>query len=69
MKANIKYKNHRFESVELQQVMTKIVGFDVPNDTDKSVLQELINEGQSVSQMANSVFLVLDREDCEIELI
>ena len=69
MKANIKYKNHRFESVELQQVMTKIVGFDVPNDTDKSVLQELINEGQSVSQMANSVLLVLDREDCEIELI
>lgn len=69
MKANIKYKNHRFESVELQQVMTKIVCFDVPNDTDKSVLQELINEGQSVSQMVNSVFLVLDREDCEIELI
>lgn len=69
MKANIKYKNHRFESVELQQVMTKIVCFDVPNGTNKSVLQELINEGQSVSQMVNSVFLVLDREDCEIELI
>lgn len=69
MKANIKYKNHRFESVELQQVMAKIVCFDVPNDTDKSVLQELINEGQSVSQMVNSVVLVLDREDCEIELI